>query len=328
MKGKHLLITGGTGSFGGGAVPRFLAAGAEKITIFSRDEYKQSQMRRALENEPRLRFILGDVRDRTHLAEVCHGVDYLIHAAAIKQVPSCEENVEEAIKTNVLGTANVVHVAIANGVDCAINLSADKALYPASVYGATKFLSEKLFTEGNKQSSVRFVNLRYSNVMASRGSVFEIFRERLVEGGTITVFDPRMRRFFLTQRQVIDLCLFAFKNSVGGETYIKESQPVSIVDLGQAMIEVLGNGKLEVRERDGRPGEKLDAVLLSQEESSRTVRRGDLFVVNGLGRQLKLEGATPVEERDYVLDDYQPMGRERLIRMIREELELYEQVGA
>jgi UDP-glucose 4-epimerase len=327
MKGKHLLITGGTGSFGVRSVPHFLTLGARQITVFSRDEYKQFQMRRAFKGDPRLQFTLGDVRDRTHLAEACHGVNYLIHAAAMKQVPSCEENVEEAIKTNVLGTANVVHAAIANGVDCAINLTADKALYPASVYGATKFLSERLFIEGNRRSSVRFVNLRYSNVMASRGSVFEVFREQLLRGGTVTVFDPRMRRFFLTQREVIDLCLFAFKNSAGGETYIKESQPVSIVDLGQAMIEVLGKGKLDVRENDGRPGEKLDAMLLSQEESSRTVRRGDLFIVNGLGRQLKLEGATPIEERDYVLDDYQPMGRECLIRMIREELELYEQVG-
>jgi len=328
MKGKHLLITGGTGSFGVGAVPRFLAAGAETITIYSRDEYKQSRMQRALENDPRLHFVLGDVRDRIHLAEVCHGVDYIVHAAAMKQVPACEENVEEAIKTNVLGTANLVHAAISNGADCVINLSADKALYPSSVYGVTKFLSERLFTEGNVRSSVRFVNLRYSNVMASRGSVFEIFREQLLRGGTVTVFDPQMRRFFLTQQEVVDLCMFAFETSVGGETYIKESQPVSILDLGQTMIEALGRGQLVVREHASRPGEKLDALLLSQEESSRSVRHGDLFVVNGLGRKLKLEGTTPVEERDYVLDDYQPMGHEALSRMICEELALYQQAAA
>lgn len=323
MKGKHLLITGGTGSFGVRAVPQLLALGAKQITVYSRDEYKQFQMRRAFKGDPRLQFTLGDVRDRTHLAEACHGVDYLIHAAAMKQVPSCEENVEEAIKTNVLGTANVVDAAIADGIDCAINLSADKVLYPTSVYGATKLLSEKLFTEGNRRGNVRFANLRYSNIMASRGSVFEVFREQLLRGGTVTVFDPRMRRFFLTQREVIDLCMFAFENSVGGETYIKESQPVSIVDLAQAMIEVLGRGKLEVRENDGRPGEKLDAVLMSQEESSRAVLFRGLFVVNNLGRPLKLQGTTPVEERDYLLDDYPPMARTHLIAMIREELALY-----
>ena len=320
MKGKHLLITGGTGSFGTSAVPRFLAAGARGVTIFSRDEYKQFQMKRSLEGDDRVGFILGDVRDLPRLDEACRGVDYLIHAAAMKQVPACQENVEEAVKTNILGTANVVHAAISNGVDCAINLSADKALYPTSVYGATKLLAESLFTEGNKLGNVRFVNLRYSNVMASRGSVFEVFRERLLEDGTVTVFDPRMRRFFLTQKEVVDLCSFAFENAVGGETYIKESQPVSILELGQVMVEVIGKGRLEVKEHDGRPGEKLDAVLLSREESSHAVRFGDLFILNPLGRQLKLQRTSFLEERDYLLDDYQPMGREQLIGMIKEEL--------
>ena len=324
MKGKHLLITGGTGSFGLKSVPHFLDAGATKVTIFSRDEYKQSQMRAKFKDDLRVRFILGDVRDNARLEDSCRGVDYLIHAAAMKQVPSCEENVEEAIKTNVEGTANVVRAAVSSGLDCAINLSADKALYPTSVYGATKLLSEKLFTEANGRSAVRFVNLRYSNVMASRGSVFEVFRDQLMTGGTIRVFDPRMRRFFLTQKEVIGLCLFAFENSVGGETYVKESQPVSVVDLGEAMIEVIGRGSLETGQHDGRTGEKYDAVILSQEESSRAVRFGDVFIVNGLGRELKLEGTAPVEERDYVLDDYEPMGRGRLLGMIREELESYE----
>ena len=220
MKGKHLLITGGTGSFGTSAVPGFLAAGSRKVTIYSRDEYKQSQLRAAFGNDSRLSFILGDIRDRPRLDEACRGVDYLIHAAAMKQVPSCEENVEEAIKTNVLGTSNVVAAAISNDVDCAINLSADKALYPTSVYGATKFLSEGLFTEANRRSNVRFVNLRYSNVMASRGSVFEVFRDRLSRGDPVTVFDPRMRRFFLTQKEVVELCLFAVERSVGaGDLY-------------------------------------------------------------------------------------------------------------
>ena len=320
MKGKNLLITGGTGSFGTSAVPRFLAAGARGVTILSRDEYKQFQMKRSLEGDDRVRFMLGDVRDLPRLDEACRGVDYLIHAAAMKQVPACQENVEEAVKTNILGTANVVHAAISNDVDCAINLSADKALYPTSVYGATKLLAESLFTEGNQLGSVRFVNLRYSNVMASRGSVFEVFRERLLEDGTVTVFDPRMRRFFLTQKEVVDLCTFAFENAVGGETYIKESQPVSILELGQAMVEVIGKGRLEVKEHDGRPGEKLDAVLLSREESSHAVRFRDLFILNPLGRQLKLQGTSSLEERDYVLDDYQPMGHEQLIGMINEEL--------
>lgn len=320
MKGKHILITGGTGSFGVNAVPKFLASGVRALTLLSRDEYKQFQMKRSLPDDARVRFVLGDVRDSSRLGEVCRDVDYLIHAAAMKQVFSCEENVEEAVKTNVLGTANIVHAAISNGVDCAINLSADKALYPTSVYGATKLLGERLFTEGNELGNVRFVNLRYSNVMASRGSVFEVFREQLLEDGTVTVFDPRMRRFFLTQKEVIDLCTFAFENAVGGETYIKESQPVSILELGQAMVEVIGKGRLEVKEHGGRSGEKLDAVLLSREESAHAVRFGGMFILNPLGRQLTLQGISSLEERDYFLDDYQPIGRERLIGMIKEEL--------
>ncbi len=313
-------MTGGTGSLGMRAVPHFLSLGIGQLTIYSRDEYKHFQMRRALGNDARIRYVLGDVRDGRHLENACRGVDYLLHAAAMKQVPSCEENVEEAVKTNVIGTANVVNAAVAAGVDCAINLSADKALYSTSVYGATKLLSERLFSEGSRRASVRFANLRYSNVMASRGSVFEVFRERLLSGDTITVFDPRMRRFLLTQKEVIDLCVFAFEHSVGGETYIKESQPVSIVDLGEAMIEVMGKGSLEVREHDGRPGEKVDTALLSEEESSRAVRYGDIFVVNNLGRELNLEGAEPVEPRDYLLEDYRPMERGQLIGMIKEEL--------
>lgn len=328
MKGKRVLITGGTGSFGGSAVPRFLAADAAEVIVYSRDEYKQFVMRQGFPGEPRLKLVLGDVRDREHLEHACRGVNYLIHAAAMKQVPSCEENVDEAIKTNILGTANAVEAAISGGVDCAINLSADKALYPTSVYGVTKLLLERLFTEGNRRSSVRFVNLRYNNVMASRGSVFEVFRERLSKGETITVFDPRMKRFFLTQKEIVDLCTFAFENSVGGETYMKESRPVSIVELAQAMIEVIGQGELVVKQHDGRQGEKLDAVLLSQEESSRTVRYGDLFIVNGLGRELRAEPTTAIQQRDCVLDDYEPMERARLVNMIREELASYQTVAS
>ena len=315
------MITGGTGSFGKSAVPLFLAAGAAQVTIFSRDEYKQFEMRRACEGEQRLCFVLGDVRDPHRLNEAVRGADYLIHAAAMKQVPSCEENPEEAIKTNVLGTANVVAAAVSQGVDCAINLSADKALYASSVYGATKLLAERLFIGGNSKGSTRLVSLRYSNVMASRGSVFEVFRDRIARGDTIKVFDPRMRRFFLTQKEVINLCLFAFENSVGGEIYVKESRPVSIVDLGKAMIQVMGSGHMEVREGDARTGETLDAVLLSREESSRTVRSGDVFIVNSLGRDLNLDGLTPVEERDYTVDDYEPMGWDDLMRIVREEMQ-------
>ena len=320
MKGKRLVITGGTGSFGTSAVPLFLEAGAAQVTIFSRDEYKQFEMRRAYEGEQRLRFVLGDVRDPHRLNEAVKGADYLIHTAAMKQVPSCEENPEEAIRTNVLGTANVVAAAVSQGVDCAINLSADKALYASSVYGATKLLAERLFVDGNSKGSTRLVSLRYSNVMASRGSVFEVFRDRIARGDAIKVFDPRMRRFFLTQKDVIDLCLFAFENSVGGEIYVKESRPVSIVDLGKAMIQAMSSGRMEVQEQEARTGEKLDAVLLSREESLRTVRCGDVFIVNSLGRDLKLDGLTPVEERDYTVDDYEPMEWDHLMRMVREEM--------
>ncbi|MFQ5873408.1 MAG: SDR family NAD(P)-dependent oxidoreductase, partial [Dehalococcoidia bacterium] len=235
LESKVVLITGGTGSFGQRAVARFLDEGARKVIIYSRDEYKQSAMRSSFKSEPRLEFRLGDVRDCRRLTEICEGVDHIIHAAAMKQVPSCEENPLEAVLTNVMSASNVIEAATQNMVEKVVNLSADKAVYSTSVYGATKFLSERLFIEASRKGRTRYINLRYSNVLDSRGSVFEVFSNRLLRGEAVSVFDAQMTRFFLTQDQVVELCLLAFENGVGGETYIKLAPPVNILKLAEIM---------------------------------------------------------------------------------------------
>lgn len=321
LDSKAVLITGGTGSFGQWAVARFLDEGARKVIIYSRDEYKQSVMRSRFQSESRLEFRLGDVRDRGRLMESCEGVDHIIHAAAMKQVPSCEENPMEAVLTNVIGASNVIDAARENMVEKAVNLSADKAVYSTSVYGATKFLSERLFVKAGRNGHTRFMNLRYSNVLDSRGSVFEVFSNKLVRGEAVSVFDPQMTRFFLTQDQVVDLCLFALENGVGGETYIRLAPPVNILKLAETMARLIGKGSVEVLQEHARLGEKLDAILLSQMETKLACRWKDILIINNLGLPLPLEGLTTVDHQDYTVDDFEPMSDEDLEVLVREALE-------
>jgi UDP-glucose 4-epimerase len=224
------------------------------------------------------------------------GVDYVVHAAAMKQIPSCEDNPEEAISTNVGGTANVLRAARNQGVECVVNLSADKAVYSVSVYGATKFLSEKLVVDSNRLGKMRSVNLRYSNILDSRGGVFEVFTEKLKSGQTATVFDSTMTRFFLTQEEIVHLCLFAFENCKGGETLIKLASPVRIAELATIMKDVIGRGEVEIHDNTARTGEKLDAVLLADEEKSSSKAYGEIIIVNHLGRELALQNLTEVSD--------------------------------
>lgn len=317
---RTVLITGGTGSFGHQATAKFLEDGAAEVRIFSRDEYKQSVMRSHFGNEPRVRFYLGDVRDSARISEATEGVEILVHGAAMKQLPACEEHPWEAIRTNVVGTRNVIDAARANGVARAVHLSADKAVLSTSVYGATKQLAEQLFIDANLHGPTLFTNLRYSNVLDSRGSVFELFRDRLAAGSTVTVFDPRMVRAFVTQQRVVDLCLLALERGAGGETFVQVSAPLPIVQLAETMARIIGTGRVEVRDDGGRPGEKLDATLISEEEARRTVRFGDVLVVNNLGRPLDLPGAAPVDETALRIQDLEPIVQDELEHLLREVL--------
>ncbi|MBI4120098.1 MAG: SDR family NAD(P)-dependent oxidoreductase [Parcubacteria group bacterium] len=276
LKGKTILVTGGTGSFGKNFV-RFLLDHAEvkKVIVFSRDELKQSEMRREIQDE-RLRFFLGDVRDLQRLERAFHEVDIVVHAAALKQVSTLEYNPFEAVKTNILGTENVINAAIDAGVEKVLLISTDKAVQPISLYGSTKQVAEKLFVAGNFYSGGRskFSIVRYGNVIASRGSVIEsLIRDRNAK--QVTVTDPDMTRFWLSLPESFQLVMFALEHMVGGEVFIPKNIPsMRITDLFSALVP---NAEQVVS--GPRPGEKLYEVLLTQEEARRAVVLDEYFVV-------------------------------------------------
>ena len=279
---NNVLITGGSGSFGYKATKRILKAGAKKVIIYSRDEYKQMIMKKEIPDN-RVDFKIGDVRDYERLEECTRDVDVILHAAAMKHIDICEENKREAYKTNVQGSRNVVQVALRNDVSITINLSADKAVYPAGVYGKTKAEAEKIFFEGqleakNTGKKCRFCSIRYSNVIGSRGSVVEIFEKLLTQDQTVTVFDKNMMRFVITQNEVLRLVDFAVNKSIGGEIIIAESPMIRISDLALVMKKVIGKGRVQILNKR-RSGEKYDAVLLSEKESRRTIISNEGYLI-------------------------------------------------
>lgn len=305
---QRILITGGTGSFGVEAIPRFLANGAREIVVLSRDEYKQTLLREQHAVGGPVRCVIGDVRNAGRLKDAMRGVDVVIHAAAMKHVWSCEENPTEAVLTNVMGTWGVAEACLGEGVRKAVHLSADKAVMPIGVYGATKFLAERIFTVAACSSqATRFANVRYSNVLGSRGSVIELFRERLQRGETVSVFDPRLVRLVMTQGEVIDLVLLALSRMLGGEIFVKDCQAVTMIELAETMRDLIGSGRVEVRSDGQRSGERLDAVLISQEEASRTLRspEGYFVILPPLSKTMEeryrehYRGCEPVAARPY-----------------------------
>ena len=320
LQDKVIFLTGGTGSFGHKAVDMFLDGGVSKVTVYSRDEYKQSLMKDTLRNRGNVQFVIGDVRDEVRLERSMHGVDYVVHAAAMKQIPACEDNPEEAIATNVIGTGNVIRAAVRQGVECLVNLSADKAVYSVSVYGSTKFLAERLVIDSNYQGNIRGVNLRYSNILDSRGGVFEVFAERLRGGGTATVFDSSMTRFFLTQEEIVRLCIFAFEHCRGGETLVKLASPIRIAELATAMRDVIGNGQVEVHDNTARVGEKLDAVLLAEEEKSLAKSYGEIIIISHLAKELALDDIQPITDQQVDMDSRRFITDAELEKLVKETL--------
>mgnify|MGYP001169143245 CR=1 FL=1 len=320
LQDKVIFLTGGTGSFGHKAVDMFLDGGVSKVIVYSRDEYKQSLMKDTLRNRGNVQFVIGDVRDEVRLERSMHGVDYVVHAAAMKQIPACEDNPEEAIATNVIGTGNVIRAAVRQGVECLVNLSADKAVYSVSVYGSTKFLAERLVIDSNYQGNIRGVNLRYSNILDSRGGVFEVFAERLRGGGTATVFDSSMTRFFLTQEEIVRLCIFAFEHCRGGETLVKLASPIRIAELATAMRDVIGNGQVEVHDNTARVGEKLDAVLLAEEEKSLAKSYGELIIISHLAKELALDDIQPITDQQVDMDSRRFITDAELEKLVKDTL--------
>jgi UDP-N-acetylglucosamine 4,6-dehydratase len=271
-----VVLTGGTGSFGHAFVERILQDwSGTVIRVYSRDELKQLEMRNRF-GESRVRFFLGDVRDRSRLTRACQGADVVVHAAALKQVPACEYNPFEAVQTNVLGAQNVVDAAIDAHVERVIALSTDKAVNPVNLYGATKLCAEKIVVQGNAyaaQSRTRLACVRYGNVVGSRGSVVPVFREQLRQG-VLRITDDRMTRFWITLPQAVDLVLFALEHMAGGEVFIPKIPSMRVVDLAEAIAPGVRQEITGIR-----PGEKVHEILLTTDEARHAVDAGEVFVV-------------------------------------------------
>lgn len=283
---KTLLITGGTGSFGNAVLRRFLTSDLREIRIFSRDEKKQDDMRKRYAH-PKLKFYIGDVRDIRSVAAAMRGVDYVFHAAALKQVPSCEFHPMEAVRTNVLGTENVLEAAIAARVQRVVCLSTDKAVYPINAMGISKAMMEKVMvaTSRNLDGTV-ICGTRYGNVMASRGSVIPLFVDQVLAGKPITVTDPGMTRFMMTLEDAVDLVLYAFENGRNGDIFVQKAPAATVQVLTQALLELLGRSAHPVHEIGTRHGEKLFETLLSREEMACAEDLGGYFRVPPDGRDL------------------------------------------
>jgi UDP-N-acetylglucosamine 4,6-dehydratase len=276
---KTLLITGGTGSFGNAILRRFLQSDLKEIRIFSRDEKKQDDMRRKY-NNPKLKFYIGDVRDIESVRSVVRGVDYIFHAAALKQVPSCEFYPLQAVKTNVLGTENVLEAAVTLGVQRVICLSTDKAVYPINAMGISKAMMEKVAVAKSRESGATTICVtRYGNVMASRGSVIPLFVEQIRDGHSLTITDPKMTRFMMTLDDAVDLVLYAFEHGESGDIFVQKAPATTIAILTKALTSLLGAPDHEVSVIGTRHGEKLFEALLSREEMVAAQDLGGYFRV-------------------------------------------------
>lgn len=263
---KVLLITGGTGSFGNAILRRFLGTDIREIRIFSRDEKKQDDMRKQY-NNPKIKFHIGDVRDSQSVTNAVRGVDYIFHAAALKQVPSCEFHPLEAVKTNVLGAENILEAAIQCNVKRVIVLSTDKAVYPINAMGISKAMMEKVAVAKSRNSGETVINItRYGNVMASRGSVIPLFMEQIDAGKPITITDPNMTRFMMTLEDAVDLVLFAFEHGQQGEIFVQKAPAATIETLVKALTNLVNKPEYPMEVIGTRHGEKLYEVLLSREE--------------------------------------------------------------
>lgn len=292
FKNKTLLITGGTGSFGNAVMDRFLNTDIKEIRIFSRDEKKQDDMRKLYKND-KIKFYIGDIRDMGSLKNAMYGVDYVFHAAALKQVPSCEFFPIEAVKTNILGTENVLSSAIENGVKKVICLSTDKAAYPINAMGISKAMMEKVFVAKSKvvdSDRTLICGTRYGNVMASRGSVIPLFVDQIKRGEALTVTDPSMTRFLMSLEDAVELVVHAFKHSEAGDIMVQKSPASTIGDLAIAIRELFGSDN-EIKIIGTRHGEKLYETLLTKEEHIVAKDMGDYYRI-------------PADKRDLNYDKY------------------------
>jgi len=308
------MITGGTGSFGNTVLKRFLSTNVREIRIFSRDEKKQEEMRIAL-NDPKLKFYIGDVRNYDSVYHAMKGVDYVFHAAALKQVPSCEFYPLEAVRTNVLGSENVMEAAVARGVSRVVMLSTDKAVYPINAMGISKAMMEKFMVAKARMQNEGETVLcatRYGNVMASRGSVIPLFVSQLKEGKPLTVTDPNMTRFLMSLEDSVDLVLYAFEHGQQGDIFVQKAPASTVADLAQALKELL-NKDNPIREIGTRHGEKLYESLISREEMAKAQDMGGYYRIPADNRDLNYaQFYSEGEEKISHQDDYTSHNTERL----------------
>jgi len=314
FKNKILTITGGTGSFGNTVLKRFINTEVKEIRIFSRDEKKQEEMRISLGNS-KLKFYIGDIRNYDSVQQAMKGVDYVFHAAALKQVPSCEFYPMEAVRTNVLGTQNVIDAATANGVKRVIVLSTDKAVYPINAMGISKAMAEKLMIAKSRSQSPTEAILcatRYGNVMASRGSVIPLFVSQIKAGKPLTITDPEMTRFLMSLEDSVDLVEYAFKHADQGDLFVQKAPASTVADLAQALKELF-NSSVPINIIGTRHGEKLFESLISREEMAKAEDMGNYFRVPADNRDLNYaQYFTEGEEKIASFDDYTSHNTERL----------------
>jgi len=288
FKNKTLLITGGTGSFGNAVLNRFLKSDIKEIKIFSRDEKKQDDMRRLYKSK-KIKFFIGDVRDPLSIDSAMANTDYVFHAAALKQVPSCEFFPVEAVKTNIMGTENVLNSAIKNKVEKIICLSTDKAVYPINAMGISKAMMEKVFVAKSRNSGkTKIIGTRYGNVMGSRGSVIPLFVEQINAGKPITITDPKMTRFMMTLDDAVELVLYAFKNGNQGDLFVQKSPAATVSVLAKALVE-LYKSKSIVKEIGIRHGEKMYETLVTKEEMIKAEDQEKYFKITPDGRDLNYD---------------------------------------
>ncbi|RNF92517.1 NAD-dependent epimerase/dehydratase family protein [Pseudomonas putida] len=315
FSGKVLLITGGTGSFGNAVLKRFLDSDIREIRVFSRDEKKQDDMRKRYASS-KLKFYIGDVRDYQSILNATRGVDYIYHAAALKQVPSCEFHPLEAVKTNVLGTENVLEAAIQNGVKRVVCLSTDKAVYPINAMGISKAMMEKVMVAKSRnvdEQKTVICGTRYGNVMASRGSVIPLFIEQIRAGQPLTLTDPNMTRFMMTLADAVDLVLYAFEHGNNGDIFVQKAPAATIEVLAKALTELVGKPEHPINVIGTRHGEKLYEALLSREEMVCAEDMGDYYRVPPDLRDLNYakfveEGETQIS----ITEDYNSHNTQRL----------------
>lgn len=315
FKNKTLLITGGTGSFGNAVLKRFLQTDIKEIRIFSRDEKKQDDMRKKYQSS-KLKFYIGDVRDYNSVSNATRGVDYIYHAAALKQVPSCEFHPMEAVKTNVIGTENVLEAAIQNRVKRIVCLSTDKAVYPINAMGISKAMMEKVIVAKSRNLENLDTTIcctRYGNVMASRGSVIPLFVDQIRQGKSLTITDPNMTRFMMTLDDAVDLVLYAFEHGQNGDIFVQKAPAATIEVLAQSLTQLLNVPEHPIVIMGTRHGEKAYEALLSREEMAVAFDQGDYFRVPADQRDLNY--AKYVENGDLKItqvEDYNSHNTERL----------------